>query len=191
MRGKAFAPAPTIDIMGITPAYAGKRAAGDLLPWQRWDHPRVCGEKVPLYLGNTAGAGSPPRMRGKVVVSRNLCLLSGITPAYAGKRGWPHSTMKAARDHPRVCGEKHEPACTQVLIMGSPPRMRGKERHASGRNQSYRITPAYAGKSHTAKAAPTMNRGSPPRMRGKAWADYRMKPNRGITPAYAGKRQYP
>ena len=127
MRGKAFAPAPTIDIMGITPAYAGKRAAGDLLPWQRWDHPRVCGEKVPLYLGNTAGAGSPPRMRGKVVVSRNLCLLSGITPAYAGKRGWPHSTMKAARDHPRVCGEKKSRALSTSLRKGSPPRMRGKD----------------------------------------------------------------
>ena len=45
MRGKALAPAPTIDIIGITPAYAGKRyRTGNEIMTQR-DHPRVCGEK--------------------------------------------------------------------------------------------------------------------------------------------------
>ena len=86
MRGKAFAPAPTIDIMGITPAYAGKRAAGDLLPWQRWDHPRVCGEKPSTFAILASNIGSPPRMRGKGPDPTPQGSLPGITPAYAGKR---------------------------------------------------------------------------------------------------------
>ena len=45
MRGKALAPAPTIDIIGITPAYAGKSRILSSFPTRFWDHPRVCGEK--------------------------------------------------------------------------------------------------------------------------------------------------
>ena len=46
MRGKALAPAPTIDIMGITPAYAGKRHFPATFVLVQRDHPRVCGEKT-------------------------------------------------------------------------------------------------------------------------------------------------
>ena len=32
-------------VLGITPAYAGKRLGTQLSLLQRWDHPRLCGEK--------------------------------------------------------------------------------------------------------------------------------------------------
>ena len=86
MRGKALAPAPTIDIIGITPAYAGKSP-------ERWwhcgrhgDHPRVCGEKSSKSSLLSCSMGSPPRMRGKVTGGIGGTLGTGITPAYAGKR---------------------------------------------------------------------------------------------------------
>ena len=73
--------------MGITPAYAGKRR--DYLSQNlcRKDHPRVCGEKRPVRRGACSGPGSPPRMRGKVIRGLATRITSGITPAYAGKRG--------------------------------------------------------------------------------------------------------
>ena len=70
----------------ITPACAGNRFL--LLPAGivAWDHPRVCGEQVFLRLLKGLDMGSPPRVRGTVIVQ----ILSGhherITPACAGNR---------------------------------------------------------------------------------------------------------
>ena len=49
------------------------------------DHPRVCGEKVCASAPYELIAGSPPRVRGKVVVVKLPQLRIGITPACAGK----------------------------------------------------------------------------------------------------------
>ena len=108
MRGKALAPAPTIDIIGITPAYAGKSRILSSFPTRFWDHPRVCGEKLSMKRTPTRGLGSPPRMRGKA------------DPEKAGG-AYP-------RDHPRVCGEKPQGHLKSLRVKGSPPRMRGKAR---------------------------------------------------------------
>ena len=70
----------------ITPAYAGKRTErASQLPGAQ-DHPRVCGEKRCPAQMTSCGPGSPPRMRGKALVSGESIKISGITPAYAGKR---------------------------------------------------------------------------------------------------------
>ena len=71
--------------------------------------------------------GSPPRMRGKALESKN------IDPV--------------VMDHPRACGEKK---CISVLLIfgaGSPPRMRGKDRVVFKLFAQFGITPAHAGKS--------------------------------------------
>ena len=112
--------------MGITPAYAGKRAVSKISACPHRDHPRVCGEKFPRFL---------------------LCVVdSRITPAYAGKRDGQHALRFLPQDHPRVCGEKAIVLAHQVLKVGSPPRMRGKEKMEGEQNHQDRITPAYAGK---------------------------------------------
>ena len=49
----------------ITPAYAGKSHKVRLQAAGRWDHPRVCGEKIQHPKYTTDKGGSPPRMRGK------------------------------------------------------------------------------------------------------------------------------
>ena len=65
MRGKGGYSHGHTTFFGITPAYAGKSLTILILYTDRWDHPRVCGEKPTL--DNHAGLplGSPPRMRGK------------------------------------------------------------------------------------------------------------------------------
>ena len=70
----------------VSPAYAGKSPARPgPRPW-RWDHPRVCGEKVRYAINIENKMGSPPRMRGKACVKPCCLSCVGITPAYAGKR---------------------------------------------------------------------------------------------------------
>ena len=71
--------------LGITPAYAGKRAAFSGSDSDSWDHPRVCGEKSPHIDAFDHVKGSPPRMRGKEPNNVRRRRRPGITPAYAGK----------------------------------------------------------------------------------------------------------
>ena len=86
MRGKA-ANAGLIILRGrITPAHAGKSSqVMDVLEKQK-DHPRACGEKSITPSGPQQPAGSPPRMRGEVLMDHKTYKDYGITPAHAGRR---------------------------------------------------------------------------------------------------------
>ena len=167
MRGKVLLLLDAGVVVGITPAYAGKRVRDSFCKDIRWDHPRVCGEKLRKQAVSIRELGSPPRMRGKG--SARPCWRSRcrITPAYAGKRISRSSAVSGSGDHPRVCGEKVLIWAGAVGRWGSPPRMRGKVKGIKLFLRCAGITPAYAGKSVTM----SQRRGAP-----------------GITPAYAGKR---
>ena len=85
-------------------------------------------------------------MRGKEVQGLLQDLVGGITPAYAGKSRTLSGLRFWKRDHPRVCGEKHDVMYDPDRDRGSPPRVRGK---ASGSWKCFcamGITPACAGK---------------------------------------------
>ena len=94
----------------ITPACAGKRRSCFLRLFPKWDHPRVCGEKMPCGPCSPLGPGSPPRVRGKDFLTHLKILLVGITPACAGKSRQRQPLNMWVRDHPRVCGEKSSAA---------------------------------------------------------------------------------
>ena len=148
VRGKVDAATLTLKARGITPACAGKR----LLPCCFWrlhrDHPRVCGEKRTRQAVWTQCGGSPPRVRGKVVLLLVGWLLSGITPACAGKRLCYPFFLSPLWDHPRVCGEKLGDVYGVLYLRGSPPRVRGKACFLTSIRLLPRITPACAGKRH-------------------------------------------
>ena len=126
MRGKALNTSFVPELYRITPAYAGKSSELKESASIRRDHPRICGEKYLEYGRRYKSTGSPPHMRGKADFRLRIFLLSGITPAYAGKRPCPARRSSARRDHPRICGEKLRLAPAQCLHTGSPPHMRGK-----------------------------------------------------------------
>ena len=86
MRGKVTGFFGLFCLNGITPAYAGKRFLHVDSLIVAVDHPRVCGEKEPPTPGASKHTGSPPRMRGKGILSSVATVRTGITPAYAGKR---------------------------------------------------------------------------------------------------------
>ena len=86
MRGKAQHPLfDTLDV-GITPACAGKRCRSPAFRSMPWDHPRMCGEKVPITCVPKYALGSPPHVRGKAFRVGLAGRILGITPAHAGKR---------------------------------------------------------------------------------------------------------
>ena len=190
MRGKGSGTLPHYDHQGITPACAGKSGCSWAMYWRRWDHPRVCGEKLSTTSTDIHPAGSPPRVRGKGAFMPSCTPTRGITPACAGKSKHKWTVSNFRWDHPRVCGEKDLELYRIMTTKGSPPRVRGKAIHHQHRHSPGRITPAYAGKS-----------GSPGRPCSRGWDHPRVcgekKPLNiavivaiGITPAYAGKRRW-
>ena len=132
--------------------------------------------------------GSPPPMRGKVILVCNLMLVFRITPAYAGKSSICTSDVLGKPDHPRLCGEKFRLPHPSEMRLGSPPPMRGKEDSLAILSPVNGITPAYAGKRQARVHYQNLKRdhprlcgeksyrfdcsnptsGSPPPMRGKA-----------------------
>ena len=86
MRGKAWRVTFLLQILGITPAHAGKRQQSDDRRAQQRDHPRTCGEKPSVFISTRTRQGSPPHMRGKAGHPRVTGHPRGITPAHAGKR---------------------------------------------------------------------------------------------------------
>ena len=209
VRGKAQRFLNNRGKVGITPACAGKRAAGRRGVFAAADHPRVCGEKSCSRSLAPCAGGSPPRVRGKGELLAIMKELLRITPACAGKRlssvGW----QRWQQDHPRVCGEKRLPLRTSSCAAGSPPRVRGKVHVVQIIHAAAGITPACAGKSSRSDDALSMSSdhprvcgekvlgvarkkrrmGSPPRVRGKAMVRSRLRRRAGITPACAGKRR--
>ena len=209
MRGKVQLLPVHHDKVGITPACAGKRLRCTSVQTFRWDHPRMCGEKL-IPCGQCIGCrGSPPHMRGKATSGLGLRRPLRITPAYAGKSRCCSRRAACGSDHPRTCGEKCQTIGQACDLGGSPPHVRGKGLLQIFIPEPFRITPACAGKSfcwcisnhrnwdhprvcgekYTRNIEAIRTLGSPPHVRGKAEKNGDSRPGVGITPAHAGKRK--
>ena len=92
--------------------------------------------------------GSPPHVRGKVIIPNETMFRTGITPACAGKRKGGVLKKGQVGDHPRMCGEKTSILRLHHVFQGSPPHVRGKVDEVLPGDTFDRITPACAGKSH-------------------------------------------
>ena len=94
MRGKRVYNGASVRAARITPAHAGKTYTRYGGICQTKDHPRACGENFWWDDKLAARIGSPPRMRGKLVLSLSLHAPPRITPAHAGKTGFITSLHK-------------------------------------------------------------------------------------------------
>ena len=187
MRGKVSMRDESGNILGITPAHAGKSGHHGHHGMAERDHPRACGEKY-SHVSTMAGiSGSPPRMRGKGKARVSPAPRCRITPAHAGKSSCRSGAGCLDWDHPSACGEKFLRPKSGDAEWGSPPRMRGKAFDIDGDFTVTRITPAHAGKSFPLFMPSIASLGSPPRMRGKAGVPAPVCSDLGITPAHAGK----
>ena len=125
-RGKVTNSDHSLPISGITPAYAGKSSKSAVTQAERWDHPRLRGEKATKEVTPRNLTGSPPLTRGKGGGARVPDRRRRITPAYAGKRNYDCSFGCCFEDHPRLRGEKRKPRKKHSREAGSPPLTRGK-----------------------------------------------------------------
>ena len=98
MRGKVTWEYDASEMAGITPAYAGKSCRNANGQRVDKDHPRLCGEKRIVQRYFVHSAGSPPPMRGKVLVPVRENVQYRITPAYAGKSSVADKTFTPQRD---------------------------------------------------------------------------------------------
>ena len=130
---------------------------------------------------------SPPRMRGKAGFLRASSFLTGITPAYAGKRRQAGNPHHDAEDHPRVCGEKHEAFEVVPYDTGITPACAGKSEKKVPFLPPHQDHPRVCGEKARSICRPLCKMGSPPRMRGKVSVHSAFSPFVRITPACAGK----
>ena len=84
-RGKGGRNIERVNLLRITPAWAGKSVMMGIMTAVCRDHPRVGGEKFSNVIFQTSRRGSPPRGRGKVGPGLLFFPGCGITPAWAGK----------------------------------------------------------------------------------------------------------
>ena len=89
--------------------------------------------------------GSSPRVRGTPVQYGDEGFSFGIIPACAGNTRSERRTTRAARDHPRVCGEHCLIVLTILIGWGSSPRVRGTLTVATSTPLLQGIIPACAG----------------------------------------------
>ena len=113
---------------GIIPADAGSTLMGGRGSTTPEDHPRGCGEHVPMTLIVEGFNGSSPRMRGAQYAGGEDLNTARIIPADAGSTRRTGLSVERFEDHPRGCGE-HLPMIEPVPsgLPGSSPRMRGAQ----------------------------------------------------------------
>ena len=85
MRGKLCAHNAVRWLVRITPADAGKTSSTIIGARNPKDHPRRCGENYFTSTAKSFFTGSPPQMRGKLIKSGTLTSLTGSPPQMRGK----------------------------------------------------------------------------------------------------------
>ena len=104
----------------ITPAWAGKSAVPVVIFSIAWDHPRVGGEKWSAVRVCRHGWGSPPRGRGKAAGIAEICILDGITPAWAGKSAQSRRAAQRSDDRKGQASQPWSPPLWMMVIRPRP-----------------------------------------------------------------------
>ena len=110
---------------GITPACAGTTLAHSVIGHRQWDHPRMCGDHLSIYIVPRWLWGSPPHVRGPQPDDKSGFLKEGITPACAGTTNPCMCHAPSVWDHPRMCGDHRGQSTLYIMELGSPPHVRG------------------------------------------------------------------
>ena len=110
----------------ITPAGAGKTQMLKCWIPKHTDHPRRCGENYSTIARLRDVVGSPPQVRGKLLLVTSFWIVLRITPAGAGKTPLHKGYFSVLKDHPRRCGENDDIQPEFPNVAGSPPQVRGK-----------------------------------------------------------------
>ena len=145
VRGALFWCSGVCPDSGIIPACAGSTVDHFVVGLERGDHPRMCGEHLPLIFTPPLRPGSSPHVRGARMAMSARPRCAGIIPACAGSTRPAAPNQSIPRDHPRMCGEHPINAPTSTARAGSSPHVRGARHHSGGCAAYGGIIPACAG----------------------------------------------
>ena len=206
MRGRHHAGRRTGRAPRNTPADAGT-TWGTLSEGFGWlEHPRGCGDDGLAAVPVRGGEGTPPRMRGRLVIKPLPGIAQWNTPADAGTTLGVGASAPLLSEHPRGCGDDRPARCEHPCLTGTPPRMRGRLAERMRARVSTRNTPADAGTTPAPGSSPPSDPehprgcgdddghflgcprtgGTPPRMRGRPTSSRCCPSVRRNTPADAG-----
>ena len=146
---------------GIIPACAGSTRCILITMWNRWDHPRMCGEHDFQPFVISFGLGSSPHVRGARFPNGGRVPLAGIIPACAGSTIPARTTPKLRWDHPRMCGEHPIAWIVRPFVVGSSPHVRGAPKYDLATSIMTGIIPACAGSTSPLVLQPDVSRDHP------------------------------
>ena len=112
--------------VGITSACAEQTLAAICSIMADRDHLRVCGADSVPCRKPWNHAGSPPRVRSRLVLDDNAIHRHGITSACAEQTDTRTRIFRRRRDHLRVCGADPRISLPDLTLWGSPPRVRSR-----------------------------------------------------------------
>ena len=146
---------------GIIPACAGSTIHQYVSELDGRDHPRMCGEHLPLSLITMATWGSSPHVRGARLAGDLPVDCRGIIPACAGSTYPEDDEAGFQRDHPRMCGEHSNPGTVICAVKGSSPHVRGARPESLAWRFGLGIIPACAGSTARKPFSRTFRRDHP------------------------------
>ena len=129
---------------GITSACAEQTRPATESARRGRDHLRVCGADPSLPIFSERDAGSPPRVRSRLLGVDLGARVAGITSACAEQTGGATELPICPRDHLRVCGADDTTDTPFSKVVGSPPRVRSRRRQQNRHDAGRRITSACA-----------------------------------------------
>ncbi len=115
-------------------------------------HPHACGEDSANPARSSVARGSPPRVWGRLNLTRPGLRHPWFTPTRVGKTGWPGVARTGAVVHPHACGEDALGICGYEPWAGSPPRVWGRRLRWGKVYEVHRFTPTRVGKTFWAYA---------------------------------------
>ena len=171
----------------------------------------MCGERPASDSSPFAPAGSSPRVRGTRALRRAAARPQRFIPACAGNAARRSTPSAGRRVHPRVCGERPEPAAVETYAVGSSPRVRGTHTGRRPGRSAGRFIPACAGNARAARrdtppppvhprvcgerqlhaCAAAVGDGSSPRVRGTRFRRGHHDQQQRFIPACAGNASCP
>ena len=171
----------------------------------------MCGADPSLPIFSERDAGSPPRVRSRLLGVDLGARVAGIPSACAEQTGGATELPICPRDHLRVCGADDTTDTPFSKVVGSPPRVRSRRRQQNRHDAGRRITSACA--EQTSPRSPSGNprrdhlrvcgadplavgvghasEGSPPRVRSRRPPVQPPTAQRGITSACAEQTPLP
>ena len=135
-------------VPGNTPACAGKSFGQTKTAPTKWKYPRVRGEEPAALKPGPSASEIPPRARGRGATADASDVITGNTPACAGKSTHARPCGRACRKYPRVRGEEGHNTDRDRLYVEIPPRARGRAVRGVRPVCGSGNTPACAGKSY-------------------------------------------